>query len=106
MDCNLICGDSREEIKKLSTKIDLLITDPPYNVGYKYNDYKDNLDWNKYFDEQEALLVEAKRILKPTGSVLWLNYPESAAIMWTRLLKHFHPVEWITWIYQFVSRKP
>ena len=31
---NLICGDALEELRKLpSESIDLVLTDPPYNIG-------------------------------------------------------------------------
>ena len=37
----LVCGDSTQE-KDIDA--DLTLTDPPYNVGYKYGEYSDTLD--------------------------------------------------------------
>ena len=31
-------------------EFDYIITDPPYNINYKYNNYKDNLDCNDYIN--------------------------------------------------------
>ena len=41
----LVCGDSTQE-KDISA--DLTLTDPPYNVGYKYEGYSDTLDDGDY----------------------------------------------------------
>ena len=48
----LMCGDStdKKDIKKLigNELIDLCLTDPPYNLGYKYNAYNDNKSPEEY----------------------------------------------------------
>lgn len=36
-------------------KIDLVVTDPPYNINFKYNKYKDNLMENEYVDMLKQL---------------------------------------------------
>ena len=41
----LVCGDSTEE-KDISA--DITLTDPPYNVGFKYEGYSDTLDDAEY----------------------------------------------------------
>ncbi|MBO5167957.1 MAG: site-specific DNA-methyltransferase [Phascolarctobacterium sp.] len=88
----IINGDSINEMKKLPEScIDLIIADPPYNLS-KGGEWKwDNSielhgmggNWNKvmqewdnftlesYFAFTKAWLIEAKRILKPTGS-MWI----------------------------------
>ena len=35
-------GDFREIIQDL--EYDYILTDPPYNINYKYPDYKDNMN--------------------------------------------------------------
>jgi site-specific DNA-methyltransferase (adenine-specific)/modification methylase len=76
----LIHGDSFKEIKKIpANSIDLILTDPPYNLGmYSTGNIKmswrkdfnnDVAKWDKLeFDPQEWL-AEFKRILKPTGNI-------------------------------------
>ena len=44
----LINGDCITEIDKLNTKIDLVLSDPPYNINYAYHSYSDNLDDMEY----------------------------------------------------------
>ena len=48
----IICGDSIKELKNIPDEsIDLIITDPPFNIGKKYNSFidrkskKDYLNW-------------------------------------------------------------
>lgn len=35
----------------------VIVTDPPFNVGYHYNQYKDNMDEGEYFEWLEAVLT-------------------------------------------------
>lgn len=41
--------DFREILSKLP-KIDMCITDPPYNINFKYNTYKDNMNDEEYIE--------------------------------------------------------
>lgn len=43
--------DYREGFKLLGdNKVDLIATDPPYNIGFKYNEYTDNLAEEEYIN--------------------------------------------------------
>ena len=43
---NIICGDAIEEMKKIKDEsIDLIVTDPPYNLNKDYGKSKDNLEF-------------------------------------------------------------
>lgn len=73
------CGDCLELMKELPDKsIDLLLTDPPYNVARKNNFNtmgRTGLDfgeWDKGFD-QEAWLHSIDRILSDDASVVIFN---------------------------------
>jgi DNA modification methylase len=55
----LYCGDSTDSNNIISIiggtntnnnnkQVNLVFTDPPYNIGFKYNEYDDNEDTNKY----------------------------------------------------------
>ena len=102
----LFLGDAKDLVNEVYD-VDSLVTDPPYNIGYNYGRYKDNLGWQEYFSWQSDLLIGMKCMLAPKGNVLWLNYPEPTAIMWVAMLDHYYPVEWLTWIYhQHTGGKP
>jgi DNA modification methylase len=74
--------DCLEGLKLLEdNSIDCVWTDPPYNIGYKYDEYKDNKDLSKYFDWCDLWLKECSRVLKPEGSIF--------VKMWSRHLFDF-----------------
>lgn len=82
--------------------IDLIITDPPYNVGLDYGPYsKDRKQKDEYFAECKLWLKECARLLKNTGSFYLISYPEINA----RLLPFIEDElklkfrRWITWHY-------
>jgi len=55
---NIYCGDCLELMKQMGDKsVNLIITDPPWNVGKDYGTYKDNLSYDKY----TALIISLKR---------------------------------------------
>ena len=81
----IILGDCFEELKNINkNSIDLILTDPPFNISkesnfkksnkaYKYNNVKiDFGEWDKKID-LDLLFSEYKRVLK-SGGVLILFY--------------------------------
>lgn len=85
---------------------DAFILDPPYNVSYKYNQFKDNQPQADYIDDQVAILKQCNRCLKETGSIFYLNYPENAADIWARI-DFMNRFEWVNWVYNVhASGKP
>jgi len=48
MEVELINGDCIEELRKIDTNDKILVIDPPFNIGYKYNTYKDKLKEEEY----------------------------------------------------------
>ncbi|GAB4420159.1 MAG: site-specific DNA-methyltransferase [Anaerolineae bacterium] len=66
----LICGDAVTEISKLPDAcVDLLIADPPYNLGKDYGNNLDRKAWAEYETFTRNWLGQAVRLLKPTGSL-------------------------------------
>jgi site-specific DNA-methyltransferase (adenine-specific) len=45
--------------------IDIIISDPPYNIGKKFILYNDKMDLNSYLDWCDKWITECIRILKP-----------------------------------------
>jgi len=97
----LISGNAIEELKKLpDASIDLICTDPPYNLG---KDYGNNIDW-KQWREYESFtldwLAESKRVLKNDGSIyvfMGVKFVSRLFLMLQELEFHFNG--WITWHY-------
>ena len=97
----LICADSLNAMKKMPDKsIDLIITDPPFNIGKNYGGvYKDNKKSEEYIEWCKKWLKECIRLLKPQGSLYLFNYPENNAYLLPFLKKHMVFKRWMTWHY-------
>jgi len=57
----IYCGDCREILPNLP-KVDLVLTDPPYNCGKDYGAYKDNLPELEYHTFMDEVVVNCERI--------------------------------------------
>lgn len=67
----IIVGDSEVVLKKLPENcIDLIFTSPPYNFGLEYENHKDGIDWNQYFDKLFAIFRECIRVTKFGGRII------------------------------------
>lgn len=67
---NLIFGDALVELKKLpDSSVNLIVADPPYNLGKDYGKTKDNLEKAEYLEFSKEWLSECNRLLKPNGSI-------------------------------------
>jgi len=96
----IICGDALEELKIINSEsIDLIITDPPFNIGKKYGKYKDNLKKEDYIDWCKKWLKECIRVLKNGGALYLFNYPENNAYLVPFLDKYLTFKRWMTWHY-------
>jgi len=62
-------GDCLEILKNIDTKNKILVIDPPFNVGYHYNTYKDKMKPDEY-------LEWLGKILKQFESFVIIHYPE------------------------------
>jgi site-specific DNA-methyltransferase (adenine-specific) len=71
---NLIHADAIEAMKKLQdNSVDLVVTDPPYNLRKNYGETQDKLEFNEYLTFTENWLKEADRVLKPHGTIyIWI----------------------------------
>jgi len=76
----ILCGDCLVELKKIpSESVDLIITDPPYNINlpnYVKKYFSDNKKPDEYFKELKERLKECERVLKKNGTLYLINYPE------------------------------
>ena len=97
-----ICGDALSELKKIDDKsIDLIITDPPYNLNKDYGQMQDSLDFNQYLDFSHSWLSESKRILKDNGTIYVFMGMRYISYIYSILERDlgFHFNSWITWHY-------
>lgn len=89
--------------------VDLIFADPPYNIGFSYDQYKDTLDDDKYIAWTCDWIDAATSLLKPTGSMYILIGDEYAAETRVHLKKLQKEGKllfrnWIVWHYTFGQR--
>lgn len=93
-------GDCLDFMKTLPKECaDLVVTDPPFNIGKKYDACKDNLKFEEYLNWCYTWLDECIRLLKPQGSLYLFNYPENNAYLKVYLDKKLNFRRWLTWHY-------
>lgn len=105
----IITGDSLDKLKEIKTEsIDLIITDPPYNLSKDYGTTKDKMIHNDYLEWLNIWLMECKRVLKKEGTIY--------VFMGVRYISYLYDIlenslgfkynSWITWHYtQGIGKK-
>ncbi len=67
-----------------AASVDVIVTSPPYNLGIRYNQYRDTLSPAAYLDWTGRWVRAAARVLRPDGS-LFLNVGTKPSDPWTAL---------------------
>jgi DNA modification methylase len=98
----ILHGDCLDLMKSLeSWSIDLVIADPPYNLGKDYGNGSDSRLRADYLEFTSKWLRESVRVLKPTGSLyVFMGFrfiSHLFQIMEEELHLHFN--SWICWFY-------
>jgi site-specific DNA-methyltransferase (adenine-specific) len=96
-------GDCIEGMKSLPEEcVDLAFADPPFNIGYDYDVYQDNLESDRYVAWSRDWMTAVYRVLKPNGT-FWLAIgDEFAAELKIECQKiGFHCRSWVVWYYTF-----
>ncbi len=76
--------------------VDIIICDPPYNIGKDFGNDSDKQDIDKYLYWCDEWISECLRILKPTGTLYIYGFSETLAFIRTRLKCN---VKWLIWHY-------
>lgn len=98
----IILGDAIQELKNIPEhSVDLIITDPPYNLNKDYEKTKDNLEFEEYIEFSRSWLNECKRVLKNTGTIYVFMGMRYIAYIYMILEKELQLnfCSWITWHY-------
>jgi DNA modification methylase len=82
--------------------VHLAFADPPFNIGYEYDEYDDRLDSEKYLEWSKAWMAQIHRVLSPVGA-FWLAIgDEYAAELKIEAQKlGFICRSWVVWYYTF-----
>lgn len=68
---NMDCGDLLDRLVESKTTVPLLFADPPDNLGLAYDEFKDRMPSQSYYDWQELLI---RKSLQVADSVWWSYY--------------------------------
>lgn len=95
---NLILGNCLEELSGLKIPGGgVIVTDPPFNIGYHYNSYKDRMKEDEYY----KMLKEVFSVLDIPFVVI--HYPENI----TRLSMELNeaPKKIVSWVYNSNTKR-
>jgi site-specific DNA-methyltransferase (adenine-specific) len=96
-------GDCLEGLSQLpADSVDLAFADPPFNIGYHYDQYDDTRDADEYVQWCGEWMGQLHRVLKPTGT-FWLAIGDEYAAELKIEAKRvgFHTRNWVVWYYTF-----
>lgn len=96
-------GDCVEGLKAIPKGVvDLAFADPPFNIGFEYDQYEDRLEDSQYLQWSRQWMAQVHRVLKPNGT-FWLAIgDEYAAELKIEAQKlGFHCRSWVIWYYTF-----
>ena len=71
-----IQGDSDillQELFESGLKVDLVLTDPPYNLNKDFGNDSDKLSLDEFIEISRKRIKTCSKLLKPTGSILWFG---------------------------------
>ena len=92
-------GDCKQLLPYILKKLDrnkvIFVSDPPFNVGYHYNNYKDNLSEEDYYEVLKNIFGEDKCVL--------IHYPEQLYKISSKISKF--PNKVISWVYNSNTAK-
>jgi DNA modification methylase len=103
-DNKLVNSDCITGMNELAAgSVDLAFADPPFNIGYEYDVYRDKLESERYLAWCRDWIGEVVRVLKADGT-FWLaigdEYAAELKMMMQRDLG-LHCRSWVIWYYTF-----
>lgn len=99
MKTTLLCGDCLEMLKTLNINKEkaVIVTDPPFNIGYHYDSYKDKMSEEKYY----SFLKEIFSLLGCPYVVV--HYPEEICKL--SIVMGKAPERVVSWVYNSNTSK-
>ncbi len=100
----IVCGDCITELERLEADcVDLVFADPPFNIGYDYDEYDDRRADEDYLAWSKRWMQGVIRVLRPWGA-FWLaigdEYAADLKLIATRELGLVCR-NWVVWYYTF-----
>ena len=99
----IIHGDCIQELAKLDEgSVDLVFADPPFNIGYDYDEYHDTQSYSGYIAWSREWMIKVSRVLKPSGT-FWLAIGDDYAAELKMIARDLGLTcrNWVIWHYTF-----
>lgn len=95
----IISCDCIEGMKTLKDEsVDMIIADPPYNIGKDFGNNSDKQKMEDYLNWCDVWMSECFRILKPKGTFFIYGFSEILAFIRVRIDLSYN-VRWLVWHY-------
>lgn len=91
---NIDCLEGIKQIDLMNGKF-VIVTDPPFNVGYHYNEYKDKKEEKEYYEWLSKIIGELPFVM--------IHYPESLYKV-AKYTKRF-PERVVSWVYNSNTKR-
>lgn len=91
----IINADSSKVIRKYINDKTIIVTDPPFNIGYHYKGYKDRLKTEQYLKQVGDILSLAPSVL--------IHYPEDVVQLSMQINKV--PNRIVSWVYNSNTKR-
>ena len=95
MSIKLYHGDCNAILKEVITDTTIIVTDPPFNIGYHYNTYKDHVQEDTYYNMLISMMDQSPCV--------FIHYPESLHELTVRSGKI--PKRVVSWVYNSNTAK-
>lgn len=108
-DTKILMGNAIQKLQEFQdNSVDLIIADPPYNLGKDYGNGSDDKTFEEYITFTKNWTKESKRILKKNGTIYVFMGFRFISYLYEILEKEnsFHFINWICWHYtQGIGKK-
>ena len=101
-DIKIKCGDAINLLKDLpDNSVNLIVADPPYNLGKDYGNNHDLKGFDEYLDFTRDWTSEAKRVLTEDGTIYVFMGVRFISYLFNILDReqHLYFNSWIVWHY-------
>ncbi len=99
----ILQGDCISRMNAMEAGIaNLVFADPPFNIGYEYDEYDDRLERSHYLDWSREWIAAVYRVLRNDGT-FWLAIGDEYAAELKVASQEigFHCRSWVIWYYTF-----
>ncbi len=99
----IVQGDCVERMLAMPEgQADLVFADPPFNIGYEYDVYRDKQEHGSYLDWSRSWISAVHQVLKDAGT-FWLAIGDEYAAELKIASQEigFHTRSWVIWYYTF-----